>query len=184
VAFTFLPPPNRNRARHLLRRWPYVSWRSLLACWALVMLTACQGRPPTTQVSNSPPLTVPPVLRVLQRRCLPRSSPFRRDARSDTRRYATAIPVELDKCKPTKTPPAVHLPLSAGLGRARYTQPSRAPSGAVGRHIVLHGPQGNAGPVFVVMYKWPALDPTQPPANATAWSSVAACPSCFSIRTA
>jgi len=39
--------------------------------------------------------------------------------------------------------------------------------------VWLRGPGGPAAPEFVLMHNWPALDPTQPPANATAWSSVA-----------
>jgi len=87
----------------------------------------------------------------------------------------TAIPVALEMWKSFESPDktfAFHFPPDwSGRG---YTQAiTRTLRPFTVDTLVLHGPGGSAGPEFVMLYNWAALDPTQPPANATAWSSVA-----------
>ena len=87
----------------------------------------------------------------------------------------TAIPVALETWKSFESPDktfAFHFPPDwSGRG---YTQAiTRTLRPFTVDTLVLHGPGGRAGPEFVMLYNWAALDPMQPPANATAWSSVA-----------
>jgi hypothetical protein len=148
----------------------------MLVCWALVILTACQAESPATPAATMPPLTVPPVLLVLQTpvpaTLIPLPTPTLVPTLAAT---PTAIPVELDKWQTFQDPgQQFTFRFPPDWGGRGYTQAiTRTVRALSVDTIVLRGPQGNAGPEFVIMYNWPALDPTQPPANATAWSSVA-----------
>ena len=86
----------------------------------------------------------------------------------------TAIPVALDKWELHESPDksfSFRFPPD-WYGR-EYTQAiTRTVKPLTVDFVWLRGP-GQIGPEFVIMYNWPALDLTRPPANATAWSSVA-----------
>jgi len=143
---------------------------------AVVTLTACQAEPLATPVTPAPALTVPPVLRVLETPVPMTLVPLQTPTTVPTLAVTpTAIPVALDKWQTYEDPAkefSFRFPPDWG-GRG-YTQAiTRTVRSLVVDTIVLRGPQGSAGPEFVMLYNWPALDPTQPPANATAWSSVA-----------
>ena len=140
------------------------------------MLTACQAGLPTTPTATAPALTVPPVLGALQTpvpmTLVPPQAPTPLPTLVAT---PTAIPVELDKWQTYQDPgKEFSFRFPPDWGGRGYTQAiTRTVRALSVDTIVLRGPQGTAGPEFVLMYNWPALDPTQPPANATAWSSVA-----------
>jgi hypothetical protein len=166
------------RRDRLYRRWPCVSWRSMLVCSALVLLTACQSAPvtPALTATSALPLTVPPVLRALQTSAPATLAPLPTPTPIPTLAVTpTAIPVALDKWQTYEDPgQRFTFRFPPDWGGRGYTQAiTRTVRALSVDTIVLRGPQGNAGPEFVMMYNWPALDPTQPPANATAWSSVA-----------
>jgi hypothetical protein len=142
----------------------------------LVIVTACQAEPPAATVAPAPPLTPPPVMRILETPVPVTLVPPQTATLVPTLvATPTAIPVELDKWQTYQDPAkefSFRFPPDWG-GRG-YTQAiTRTVRALSVDTIVLRGPQGMAGPEFVLMYNWPALDPTQPPANATAWSSVA-----------
>jgi hypothetical protein len=149
-------------------------WPSKLVGWVLVLLTACQSAPVTP--APAPALTVPPVLRALETSApmtlVPPQTPTPIPTLAAT---PTAIPVVLDKWLPYQDPgKQFTFRFPPDWGGRGYTQAiTRTVRALSVDTIVLRGLQGTAGPEFVMLYNWPALDPTQPPANATAWSSVA-----------
>jgi hypothetical protein len=87
----------------------------------------------------------------------------------------TAIPVALDKWQVFESPDkAFSFRFPPDWGGRAYTQALTRTLQPLSVDIItLRGPGGPTGPEFVLMYNWPPLDPTQPPTNATAWSSVA-----------
>jgi hypothetical protein len=142
----------------------------------LVIMTACRAEPSATTVTPAPALTAPPLLRILETpvpmTLVPPQTPTPLPTLVAT---PTAIPVELDKWQTYQDPgKEFSFRFPPDWGGRGYTQAiTRTVRALSVDTIVLRGPQGTAGPEFVLMYNWPALDPTQPPANATAWSSVA-----------
>jgi hypothetical protein len=155
----------------ILREWHF----SLLVCLVLIG-AACQAKPPTTATATMPPLTVPSVLRVLETPVpATLAAPPTPTFVPTLAATPTAIPVALDKWQTYEDPgKQFTFRFPPDWGGRGYTQAiTRTVRTLSVDTVVLRGPQGNAGPEFVIMYNWPALDPTQPPANATAWSSVA-----------
>lgn len=149
--------------------------RIVFVCLILIG-TACQAKPPATPVTPAPAWTMPPVLRVLETPIPVTLVPPRPPTSIPTLAVTpTAIPVTLDKWQSYKDPgQQFTFRFPPDWGGRGYTQAiTRTVRALSVDTIVLHGPQGNAGPEFVMLYNWPALDPTQLPANATAWSSVA-----------
>jgi hypothetical protein len=87
----------------------------------------------------------------------------------------TAIPVALDKWKlAASEDKSVSFRYPPDwVGRESTQAITRTLQPITVDMVWLQGPGGASGPEFVLMYNWPAFDVTQPPANATAWSSVA-----------
>lgn len=150
----------------------FVSLRfKLLACLAF-LLAACQAeptpyavptlpRPPQTSVPTAAPITLVPL-----RTPTPLPSPAI---------TPTAIPMALDKWQLYESQDktfSFRFPPDWG-GRESTQAISSTLQPITVDMAWLRGPGGAAGPEFVLMHHWPALDPTQPPANATAWTSVA-----------
>ena len=144
-------------------------------CLAL-LVAACQAPPQATPVTPPPAWTMPPVMRALETPVPATLAPLPTPTPLPTLAVTpTAIPVALDEWQTYQDPgQQFTFRFPPDWGGRGYTQAiTRTVRALSVDTIVLRGPQGSAGPEFVMMYNWPALDPTQPPANATAWSSVA-----------
>ena len=155
----------------------FASLRLISFACLVFFLTACQAAPVTTATS----VPVPTLPRPIETRSIPTAAPITLvppptpTVLPTLAVTPTAIPVELETWKTFESPDqafAFHYPPD-WRGRG-YTQAiTRTVRLIEVDTLVLRGPGGNAGPEFVMLYNWAALDPTQPPANATAWSSVA-----------
>lgn len=149
---------------------PFVSLRFAFFASLAFILAACQAAPATPM--SVPTIPGPPPAQTLPDATLvPPPTPTPLPTLAVT---PTAVPVALDKWQvfegPGKTFSFRYPPDWAGR---EYTQAiTRTIQPLTVDFVWLRGPGEATAPEFVLMYNWPALDPIQPPSNATAWSSV------------
>jgi hypothetical protein len=143
----------------------------------LLALAACQAAPVTAPT----PIPVPTLPRPAETKSIPTAAPITLvppptpTVLPTLAVTPTAIPVQLDTWKTFESPDktfAFHYPPD-WRGRGYTQEITRTLRLLQVNTLVLRGPGGSAGPEFVMLFNWPALDPTQLPTNATAWSSVA-----------
>jgi hypothetical protein len=150
--------------------------RVLLIGCLLVLLAACSSEPTATSTPVAAPTFAPPTAITglptpAPMTLVPPASPTILPTLAVT---PTPVPLNLDKWK-LYTGPANEFSFRypPDWGGREYAQAiTNTFKPLTVNFVYLYGP-GPVSPEFVVMHHWPALDATQLPSNATAWSSVA-----------